>query len=730
MEQKEDFAGSFYSNLRAIITLVDHLRDAGLNKYIKLPRIVTLGVQSSGKSSVLESIVGINFLPRGEGVCTRRPLELRLVHVYDNSEPWAEFEEVPGKMSDFDKVRETIEDLTDRVAGTRKGIVDSPIVLTIYSSTCPDLTLIDLPGITRIPIQGSDQGEDIEKVTKQMAMRYVSDPRTIILCVVPANQDISTSESLLMAKKVDKAGIRTIGVVTKIDIMDKGTNARRLITGQEVSLRLGFVGVKNRSQQDINNKIRVEAALEEEKQFFASHDIYSTMPPGCLGIDVLTEKLTKVLYTHIKHYLPEILKETMMRAKECDDRLKELGPSTPSDPKHKIQLLWNMVTDFVEIFKNTIRGKFDKRSSSRVTKDLAGGATIKHYFNSLLEDYSGNYKATEEYNNEEIRDAMQMHEGDNIPGFPSVDVFVFLLQPQLEKLKDPVMDCLADVHSYLEQLSHKIIERIFYRFPNLASEISHCTSQVLFKERESCREIVESVIDAEEGYVFTNDTDYLLQRTDIIPKAEGKARKPEDLFVDEIRTRIDSYFRIVIRNVRDTIPKVIGHFLVRSVIDKIQYELYEQINMNDTILDMLSEPSHISTEREMLKKQLQTLRRAEKIMKHDPSLATQADDISTEIKKQEEELKNAELNKKRKEEEKKQKEQEKQKKEQEDKKREQDKQKKEQEDKKLEEEKVRKVEEVKKEEPKTQPKDRKEFSSSLFGDIKPKNTKGKDKPLF
>ena len=215
-----------------------------------------LGQQSSGKSSVLESIVGLDFLPRGEGVVTRRPLELRLNHLHDpNSKPWAVFEEVgkDKKFFDFKEVRRTIDMLTDKVAGTTKNIVDQPIMCQVFSHTCPDLTLIDLPGTTRLPLAGSGQGKDIEKVTKEMALRYVKDPRTIILCVVPANADITTSDALQMAREIDSKGIRTIGVFTKIDIMDKGTSARRMLLGQEVPLRLGYVGVKNRSQLDINN---------------------------------------------------------------------------------------------------------------------------------------------------------------------------------------------------------------------------------------------------------------------------------------------------------------------------------------------------------------------------------------------------------------------------------------------------------------------------------------------
>jgi replication fork clamp-binding protein CrfC len=152
--------------------------------------------------------------------------------------------------------------LTDKVCGQKKNIVDKPIVLNIFSHTCPDLTMVDLPGITRIPIDGQDK--DIEKITKNMCARYCGDHRTIILCVLPANADMTVSDGLQMARELDPKGIRTIGVITKIDIMDKGTNAKRMLEGKDVSLRLGFIGIKNRSQQDIMDRISVKAAIEKE----------------------------------------------------------------------------------------------------------------------------------------------------------------------------------------------------------------------------------------------------------------------------------------------------------------------------------------------------------------------------------------------------------------------------------------------------------------------------------
>ena len=111
------------------------------------------------------------------------------------------------------------------------------------------------------------------------------------------------------------------------------------------------------------------------------------MPEGVLGTEKLTNKLTKVLFTHIKHNLPEITKEIKEKQRDIEDKLKDLGPPLPSEGHEKMHLLWNMITDFVTIFKNNITGKFDsKRYSSNLNankKEITGGAKIKLHFYSL-----------------------------------------------------------------------------------------------------------------------------------------------------------------------------------------------------------------------------------------------------------------------------------------------------------------------------------------------------------
>lgn len=147
-----------------------------------------------------------------------------------------------------------IQKLTDDIAGKGGNIVDDPIKLRIYSNDCPDLTMIDLPGITRIDIKGQ---KDIQRITTEMAARYCKDPKTIILCVIPANQDMAISDGLKLAREWDRNQERTIGVITKIDIMDKGTSAKKMLLNEEIHLKLGYIGIVNRAQEDINNRVPV-----------------------------------------------------------------------------------------------------------------------------------------------------------------------------------------------------------------------------------------------------------------------------------------------------------------------------------------------------------------------------------------------------------------------------------------------------------------------------------------
>ena len=245
--------------------------------------------------------------------------------------------------------------------------------------------------------------------------------------------------------------------------MDKGTNARRMLLGEDIHLRLGYVGVKGRSQHDIHTNMKVSEALKIEKDYFVTHPVYSTLPPGHVGTEALTQKLTKVLFGHIRNTLPEIAKEIQNKIKECEERLKDLGEPLPSSAKEKMQLLWNMITDFTENFKNNIKGKYDPKRHARVSGEISGGAKIKMMFQELYSEFFDK-KATEHMSDSHINKAIVLHQGDSIPGFPSVDSFLFLIVPLLKQLRDPSLELLNNVHLYLESIASQLIEKIFARY--------------------------------------------------------------------------------------------------------------------------------------------------------------------------------------------------------------------------------------------------------------------------
>ena len=644
-DTKEDNDNILFKKLRKLINLIDQLRDCGVNEYIKLPRICSFGTQSSGKSSVLESIVGLDFLPRGDGVVTRRPLELRLCHI-NSGQPWAVFEERKGqKFTDFIKVRETIEALTDEVCGKDCNILDKPIVLNVYSQTCPDLTLVDLPGVTRVPIEG--QPKNIEEITKNMAIRYIEDPLTIILCVIAANSDIATSDGLKLAKEIDTTGSRTLGVLTKLDIMDAGTDARKALMNEEIPLKLGYVGVKNRSKLDLNNKISMAESSRKEREFFKSHPVYKNLPAGHLGTSVLINKLTKIYFKIIRENLPRIVKAINERLKTAEEELSSLGQPMPTDDAGKMSLLWNMINEYCDIFRKVLQGKFNNKGQSFLEGE--GGFKIKILYKKLLDEFTGDYKATAGYRDEDINYALTIHEGDSIPGFPSVDAFIYLLRPQLEKLKDPIEECFQEVFQYLDFLSGKILEKTFTRFPQAVNDMSDLVSNYLLEERDKTKYLIDSIVEMEINYLFTNDYDYLNNFTTFIPKQtqqslntsssgndinknkdgninnEIRPQQPFDaktIFIKEIRNRIEAYFKLIVRNLRDSIPKVMGNFLVKEIQENMQLKLYNKLYNAREMTDLLSEPESVAERRKELNDMIKVMRNAQKIIRRDPDLMT------------------------------------------------------------------------------------------------------------
>ena len=209
-----------------------------------------------------------------------------------NKDEWGEFLHIPQKKyHDFNQIREEIIRETDAKTGRNAGISPAPINLRIYSPNVLTLTLVDLPGLTKVPV--GDQPKDIERQIKDMVLKQIMKPNAIILAVTAANTDLANSDGLKLAREVDPEGQRTIGVLTKVDLMDEGTDVVDILAGRIIPLRLGYVPVVNRGQRDIENKRAISFALENEKNFFEGHKAYRNKSSYC-GTPYLARKLNLV----------------------------------------------------------------------------------------------------------------------------------------------------------------------------------------------------------------------------------------------------------------------------------------------------------------------------------------------------------------------------------------------------------------------------------------------------
>lgn len=199
----------------------------------------------------------------------------------------------------------------------------------------------------------------------------------------------------------------------------------------------------------------------------------------------------------------------------------------------------------------------------------------------------------------------------------------------MDKFKDPSTELINNVHGYLEQLAFILIGKIFARFPGVIDDITDITSSLLREEKDKTKQLVDEIIESEQNYIFTNDLNYLVSNSSFIPVVDRTNQQdkttpidPQKIFVGELRSRIDSYVNIVLRNIRDLIPKLIGNFLVAAAQSRLQYTIYNDINRKEELMNALGEPPHITAERETLTKVLGILNKAKKVLQKDPDLAT------------------------------------------------------------------------------------------------------------
>ncbi|XP_035470151.1 dynamin-3 isoform X3 [Scophthalmus maximus] len=486
-----------------LIPLINKLQDAfssiGQSCNLDLPQIAVVGGQSAGKSSVLENFVGRDFLPRGSGIVTRRPLILQLVN---NKAEYAEFLHCKGKkFVDFEEVRAEIEAETDRITGSNKGISPIPINLRVYSPNVLNLTLIDLPGMTKVAV--GDQPHDIEHQIREMLMQFITKESCLILAVTPANTDLANSDALKIAKEVDPQGLRTIGVITKLDLMDEGTDAKDILENKLLPLRRGYIGVVNRSQKDIDGKKDIRAALAAERKFFLSHPAYRHIAER-MGTPHLQKTLNQQLTNHIRDTLPGLRSKLQSQLLSLEKEVEEYKNFRPDDPTRKTKALLQMVQQFGVDFEKCIEGSGDQVD----TNELSGGAKINRLFHERFPFELVKIVFDEKELRREISHAIKNVHGVRTGLFTPDLAFEAIVKKQIVKLKTPCLKCIDMVIQELINTVRQCTNKL-NSYPRLREETERIVTTHVREREGKTKDQVLLLIDIELSYINTNHEDFI-----------------------------------------------------------------------------------------------------------------------------------------------------------------------------------------------------------------------------
>lgn len=510
--------------------LHDVLRTTNYMNRISLPQIVTVGAQSAGKSSVLEMIIGKDFLPRGSGVVTRRPIVIQMINTPPGTKDAYVFANRPNETySTENQARQILEQEMVNGAGDNKGISGSAVSLKIMSPDVIDLHLIDLPGITKIPV--GDQPDDIESRIKEMIKLYIQNPNTLILAISPANYDIANSDAQKIAREVDPSGVRTMGVLTKLDLLEDESTIQGLFTGKVYPLDLGYFGLKCRNQKDLENNVNMKQAIVNEANFFTNqgHDKPVFLQfKNRMGTQSLQKELSDYLAEQIKKSLPLVRSRLIQMSLEKEKDIKNGGlmfQGNNQDPGSQSALLISLLNKYNKIFTETLRGDGESYDG----KEVCGGAKINYIFDNVFKRKIYEIDPYGDMKDDEVLNQIRNISGLNPSQIISDKAFEILVKQQIERFREPTFECLNMVYSEMKRITSKIQVPEFEVFNRLARSISDVMDDILKRCILPTEHMLEQIIKIEKGFINTKHPDFAHQKQLILAnKAFSKNSQPQN----------------------------------------------------------------------------------------------------------------------------------------------------------------------------------------------------------
>ncbi|CAL5329952.1 dynamin-related protein 4C-like [Camellia sinensis] len=624
---------SYNDRIRPLLDAVDKLRHLKVTEEgIQLPTIVVVGDQSAGKSSVLESLAGIS-LPRGQGICTRVPLIMRLQH-HPDAQPDL-YLEFLGKIVNTDEthVAEAIKVATDEIAGNGKGISHTPLTLVVKKAGVPDLTMVDLPGITRVPVHG--QPEDIYEQISRIIMEYIKPEESIILNVLSATVDFPTCESIRMSQRVDKTGERTLAVVTKVDKAPEGLLEK--VTADDVNIGLGYVCVRNRIGDESYEDARVEEAT-----LFQSHPLLSKINKSMVGVPRLAQKLVQIQATMLSKCLPDIVRKINEKLNSDVSELSRMPQKLSSVAEAMTAFMRIIGLSMESLRKILSRGEFDEYPDDKNMHCTVRLAEMLNECSGELHK-SGENKSTENFLMDEIR-VLDETKGIWLPNFLPRAAFLIILQRKVKEIANTPVDFVAKVWSYIESVVIHVLMYHCDSYPQLLSCIRRAAQNLIAKMKEKSFDRVIELVEMEKLTDYTCSPEYMTEWAKLMAHQNAFRNVMNDQCMSsqiaiegfgrievghlrlysstreqafDLKMRITAYWKIVLRRFVDNLALHLLLSINELVNRNMQTEIVKEVmgsHGGHGIEGMLEESPPVAMKRERLNKSIRLLKQSKEVV--------------------------------------------------------------------------------------------------------------------
>ncbi|KAF0988084.1 hypothetical protein HZS_4184 [Henneguya salminicola] len=608
-----------------------------------LPQIAVVGEQSAGKSSVLENFVGKDFLPRGSGIVTRRPLVLQLIN--QMGPEYGEFLHSPKlKYTRFEEIRSEIERETNRVTGLNKNISPLPINLRIYSPHVVNLTLVDLPGITKVPV--GEQPKDIEMQIKKMILQFISKPNCLILAVIPAIIDVANSEALKLANEVDPNKCRTIGVVTKIDMMDQGTDCLNVLDNTIYPLRRGFIGIVNRNQKDIEGHKNINAAQEKEMVFFNSHPKYQSISDR-LGTKYLQKCLCDQLSQHIREVIPQLKNNILKHLHTLEalmDKKYNLSNNLSEDPSQASNILMIKIQEL----SYEIDSSLGYRNDEINLLETNSGVKISQIFTNRFLYEIQKIEPLQEDCKKCIKTAITNARGVSNRIFSPGAAFLAVITHLMDYTKTPcfiIIDLVTqEINTMFRSIKNKKQEEQYGCWDG----IYHSQTRNISKSQRTIELVCKNSPDLDNWMAAFISAGLQLDRSDekqsFISTTFDDSEIEMNTQIEYVNVLIVSYMNLTTKILQDIMMKMCVSCLIipirKSIISELIIHLFSTQNIISLMTespDIIEKRKELSTMRSSCKEALKLLNEfisfndlnVSKTIKHLPSLYEDTDQISS-----------------------------------------------------------------------------------------------------